>query len=99
MVRNLRMRALHPAIGDMTKETVTLPVEGNSKWGRVNLSLNTREQACYFGSRGVHGRLVVDWILSTSLPPLRLLSTTSSSPTSSSTSTSSTATTSTSSTA
>ena len=28
--------------GDMTKETVTLPVEGNSKWGRVNLSLNTR---------------------------------------------------------
>jgi len=95
MVRNLRMRALHPAIGDMTKETVTLPVEGNSKWGRVSLSLNTREQACYFGSRGVHGQLVVDWILSTSLPPLRLLSTTSSTSSSSSSSPSSTSTSST----
>ena len=28
--------------GDVTKETVTLPVDGNLKWGKVNLSLNTR---------------------------------------------------------
>lgn len=79
---NLTVRTMHPAIGDVTKETVTLPVEGNPQWGRVSLSLNTREQACYFGSRGVHGQLAVDWLLSTSTPQPLLLSSSTSSPSS-----------------
>lgn len=81
---NLTVRTMHPAIGDVTKETVTLPVEGDPKWGRVSLSLNTREQACYFGSRGVHGQLAVDWVLSTSPPTPLLFSTSSTSSSSSS---------------
>ena len=48
-----------------------------------------REQACYFGSRGVHGQLAVDWVLSTSPPTLLLFSTSSSSTSSSSSSSSS----------
>ena len=79
--------------GDVTKETVTLPVDGNLKWGKVNLSLNTRwrhnqkhwltnienrEQACYFGSRGVHGQVAVDWVLSDSSPEPILFSSASS---------------------
>ena len=41
-----------------------------------------REQACYFGSRGVHGQLAVDWLLSTSTPQPLLLSSSTSTPSS-----------------
>lgn len=79
-VRGLVVRTLHPVIGDITAESVEEAVEGDERWARANLSMNTREQACYFGSAGVHGELVLEWHLSSSSPPLLLSSSPSASP-------------------